>query len=104
MRHQRHALIYKATGIVVDIIFIDATGAHGEWPVLEGHLLIDTGDFPINAGDHWDGTKFVHPPGAAVKCAHLGPPTAPPRALTKEEVEAVLRGESLPISIPLPHR
>lgn len=54
---ERHALV-DITGNVVDIIFIDPSGAQGVWPIPKGYQLVDTAGAPVNPNDTWDGKQF----------------------------------------------
>lgn len=83
MAIERHALT-DGMGTVVDIIFIDPTGAHGAWPVPTGYTLIDAGSQPVNPGDTWDGKQFA--------CAHSMALCVPPPAGTPtlSAIDAIL--------------
>jgi hypothetical protein len=89
MTIERHALIDKATGAVVDIIMLDSNGKDGAWPVPAGYDLRTAAALPVNPGDTWDGAQFIclHP------VALCGPPAndASPRAA----IDAILQADAV---------
>ncbi len=62
----RKALIEKATGLVVNIIEIEADS---NYPTPAGHTLKSMAAVVVSPGDRWDGKDFVPAPVAVVNKA-----------------------------------